>query len=592
LGVPVLGVPVLGVLGLAAALLVVRPGGAAAFPILDNTDASQVPQGSELAAPEVQDLQQQLRLVNGLGAPVGGGWTVVPRIDWQEELTDNALQQHSPRQADLVTFITPGISIAGDLPRVQLTFDFAPTLALYARTSDLNALTEQMNGLGNITLIPDLFYVDVRVVSGVHSIYGGLGGQGTVGAPAGAAATAQTSIPILAGNSLGLNRDNEVQTASVGISPYLLQRFGDWGTGKLGDSVNLTRSDELSGFASSPFPTGGAYGQTLISNEENAHFVTGDFLEAFQDTFDADLSQSQTTTDADSAAFTGGVATPASVYTSSRVVVTDQVNYAANRSLNVFVSGGHEDITYSTQNGQAVTGITGVPPIHDLTWSFGGTWTPNPDSSLTVSYGHLNGFNSLTVNGHYQATARTMLTVSYGSTLGTQLEYVQNQLNLAAPGANGVSVNGLTGGSLFGATNALGVQDGVFRTTTLTVGSQTTWDRDIVSINLLMATQTSSGSNSSTSQSKTATVSWLHQMRPDMTVNASIAYAIQDQSAGFVSGLNPGNSTSVGASLAWQWQISNTLSASVRYAFLEQHSDVSAYDVTQNMLIFGLSKRF
>ena len=143
-------------LGLAAVLLLVRTGGAAAFPFLDSTSDSSVPQGTELASPDAQDLRNQLQLVNGLGAPAGGGWTIVPRIDWQEMLTDNALQANSPRQADVVTFLSPGISIAGDMPRVQLTFDYAPTLALYARTTDLNSLTQQMNGLGTVTLVPDL----------------------------------------------------------------------------------------------------------------------------------------------------------------------------------------------------------------------------------------------------------------------------------------------------------------------------------------------------------------------------------------------------------------------------------------------------
>ena len=215
---------------------------------------------------------------------------------------------------------------------------------------------------------------------------------------------------------------------------------------------------------------------------------------------------------------------------------------------------------------------------------------------MTVSYGHLDGFNSLTVNGHLALTPRTVLTVSYGSVLGSQLEYVQGQLNQEAVGANGVPVNALTGGSLFGASNALAAQDGIFKTTTLTVGSQTTLDRDIFSINLLLAQQTSvSGSVasvSSSSESKTASVTWLHQMRPDMTVSAAISYAIQDQSAGVISADNPGNNTSIVASLAWQQQLSDTVSVSVRYSFLERQSQVAAYDIYQNMFIVGISKHF
>jgi hypothetical protein len=573
------------ILGLAAALVLARSGGAVAFPLLDAGNADQVPQGTELATPDAQDLQHQLQLANGLGPPPGGGWTIVPRIDWQEELTDNALEAHSPRQADLATFISPGISIAGDLPRMQLSFSFSPTLTMYARTSGLNSLTEQMNGLGSITLVPDLAYVDIRALSGVQSAFGGIGGLGTVGAAAAPTATAQAQIPNLAGNGQGLNRDNEVQTTSFGISPYLLRRFGDWGTGKLGYSLGVTQSDPLSGFAASPVPAGGANAQTLVSNEEIAHFATGDVMQFLQDSFDVDLQQTQGTTGTGFVNSVNGVPQQTTQTTSStRDTVSNQVTYQLTRGISVSAMGGHEDIVYSGFGAQS---------IHDLIWSLGTTWVPNPDSSLAISYGHQNGFNSLTVNGYYAVTARTQLTVSYGSMLGTQLELVQNQLNLAAASPNGTLVNGQTGGSLFGATNALALQDGVFRTTTLSVGSQTSLDRDIFSASLLLATQTSSGaSNGFSSQAKTVAVNWLHQMRPDMTVSAAISYAIQDQGAGAISAFNPGNNTSIAATLAWQWQISDTVSTSLRYSFFERSSPDTAFDMYQNILILGIAKTF
>ena len=572
-------------MALAAALLLARTGGAMAFPLLDATNADQVPPGAELATSDVHDLQHQLQLVNGFGPPAGGGWTFVPRIDLQEELTDNVLQLHSPRQADLVSYFSPGISLAGDLPRLQLRFDFAPTLAVYVPTGNLNSLTEQMNGLGSITLVPDLAYVDVRAIAGVQNLHGGIGGLGTLGAPAGAAASAQATIPSLAGNGQGLSRDTEVQTTSFGVSPYLLRQFGDWGTAKLGYSLDVTQSNSVSGFATSPIPTGGANAQTLVSNEEIAHFATGDFMQFLQDSIDIDLRQNQTTTGAGATNFVTGLPEQNTQHTSStRAIFSNTISYQLTRGISVFASGGHEDIVY--------TGL-GAQSIHDLIWSLGTTLTPNPDSALTISYGHQNGFNSVTANAYYALTARTRLSASYGSTLGTQLEYVQNQLNLATASPNGTLVNAQTGGSLFGASNALAVRDGVFRTSTLTLGSQTTLDRDIISINLLLAKQQAfGGAFASTTQSKTATVSWLHQLRPDMTVSAAVSYAIQDQSTGAISVFNPGNNTSIAATLAYQWQISDTVSANVRYSFLQRSSAVTEFDFFQNILILGITKRF
>ena len=217
---------------------------------------------------------------------------------------------------------------------------------------------------------------------------------------------------------------------------------------------------------------------------------------------------------------------------------------------------------------------------------------PRPDSSLTLAYGHENGYNSFSVNGHYQATARTLLTVSYDSTLGTQLEYLQSQFNLAATNGTGALINGQTGGPLFGATNALPAQDGVFRTDALNVGWRTSLERDLIAFNLLLTKQTNSQGLETSGSSKSLNASWLHQMRPDMTVSAALSFAVQDNTIGSVGAFNPGNSTSVVTNLAWQYQISDTLAANVRYSFLEQRSPIAVYSLFQNMLILGVSKTF
>lgn len=132
----------------------------------------------------------------------------------------------------------------------------------------------------------------------------------------------------------------------------------------------------------------------------------------------------------------------------------------------------------------------------------------------------------------------------------------------------------------------------MFRTNSLTVGSTTTLDRDIISLNLLLTKQTNSQASSTSGASKSVNATWLHQMRPDMTVSGAISLAIQDQTIGTISAVNPGNSTSVVASLIWQYQLSDTLSASVRYSFLEQQSPAAVYSFFQNMLILGISKTF
>ena len=82
------------------------------------------------------------------------------------------------------------------------------------------------------------------------------------------------------------------------------------------------------------------------------------------------------------------------------------------------------------------------------------------------------------------------------------------------------------------------------------------------------------------------------RLRPDMTVGGSVSYAIQEQNSGISIGSNLGNNTIMTASLVWQWHISDTLSASLRYSFLERQSPVSVSQLYQDMLILGISKTF
>ena len=564
-----------------AVALALPAAGARAFPLLDATAGDLVPAGSELAPQDAQALRHQLGLINGLGAPAGGGWTFIPRVDFQEELTDNVLQAHSPRKWDLVSFLAPGFSLAGSLPRVQVTLSLTPTLTMYARTPSLNSLTEDLTGLASVTVVTDLAFVDVRALAGVRSKYGGSGG---IGSAAGSLAGASGSgLNGLAGNTQGLTRDNEVQTASFGVSPYLLRRFGDFGTGKIGTSLDVTRSASLSGFAALPFPSGGANGQTLVTTEQMAQFTSGDVLDDVQNTFSFDATQSRTRTEAGYLTAANGLTTAPVSSTSSKLIATDRVTYQVNRTVSVFASGGHEELSYS--GGQA-------RGVNDLVWSFGTTVTPSPSSTLTVSYGHENGFNSVTANGRFALGSRTAVNLSYAETLGTQLEYVQSQLNLAS-NSNGALVNGLTQGALFGPTNGLAAQDGVFRTNSLTVGTVTSLDRDTVSLNLSLTKQTSArpGAGAGTSSTaRTGSVSWLHLLRPDMTVNASTSYTVQAQAVGLA--LTPGDNTTLTVGAGWQWQLSDKVSVSVRYSFFDRSSASTVYNIYQHIVVLGISKSF
>ena len=556
----------------AAALWLASAGIAAAFPLIDPSNQGLVPAGTELAAPDLQDLRHQLQLANGLTPTEAGGWIVLPSLNLQEMFTDNVLQVNHPRRWDFVTYASPSLAVVGDTARVQFRMDYAPTLSLYARTGSENTLSHQLNATGLFTIVPDLFYIDTRALAGVQAANGGIGGLGGLGV-AGAGPASIGNLTGTGPSGLGLTRQNQVQTSSFGISPYLLSRFGNYGSGKLGYSLNVSHYDTVSGFATAPFPTGGANGQTFLSNEEIAHYVSDDFLGRFQNAFDVDLLQGSGTT-------SGNIGNTNT--TTTRNTISDQLSYAVTHAITIFVSAGYERIHYTGGSFQ---------DINDGTWSIGGTFAPNPDSAITLSYGHQQGDTAFSADAHYALTARTFLSLSYSNTLGTQLENLRTQLNSGAVNGNGALVNAQTGGQLFAANNALGVQPGLFRFNTLNAGVTTTLDRDQFNLAFVWSTQTGVGGgtlNNGSTAAKTASLQWVRQLRPDLSFSAIVSYSVQTP----INGTPGGNTHSIAASTALQYIFSDTLSGTVRYAFYDRNSPDPNLNLYQNLFLIGVSKQF
>src|SRR5271157_5956666 len=92
---------------------------AIAFPASDASNPSVVPTPSE-STPTESDLRHQLQLQSGFGAAGGAGWTIVPSASLQEMFTDNVFQTATNRRWDLVTLVSPGISVVGDVPNAQV----------------------------------------------------------------------------------------------------------------------------------------------------------------------------------------------------------------------------------------------------------------------------------------------------------------------------------------------------------------------------------------------------------------------------------------------------------------------------------------
>ena len=508
-------------------------------------------------------------LPNAPTAVAGPEWTYGGSITVNTGLTDNPGGVNTGNLTWL-SIIQPDVHVTGNTRRLTLNFDYSPIISFYGQ-SNQNYVTQNLNGSATAIVVPDLFFVDTRAYVTTGSRFGG----------------------VYNNTSQVLSRDEAVQTASFSVTPYLQERFDGWGTGKVGYSFTRTSQGSDSGaqFYAVPTQTGTnpGYGTTgnLSSNQEFASFITGENLYRVQNELDASATQ-----------YSGG----SSIYRNSYSdFVTDQVTYAVSHAIYLLASVGYEDIKYN-----GVSGVTGYS-LSDATWSVGTRLQPNPDSQITVRYGHLNGATDFNADASYTVTPRIRLTGTYSDGVTTGLQQQQNLLNTSSVGANGLLLNSQTGAPIIG-NSGFGFYNSVNRAKVLTLAAYYLLARDSFSAQYVHDNETALTNSTSvigaavgagaSSTSDTGTIGWQH----DLNANTNLFSSVSVGSVGtglLVGSTSAGTQNTFAAYTSLTHSFTETLSGSVSYSYYERSGATSnnlpSYfggNSTQNTFLVGLRKSF
>ncbi len=268
-------------------------------------------------------------------------------------------------------------------------------------------------------------------------------------------------------------------------------------------------------------------------------------------------------------------------------LATNWTGYALNRRIMPYVEIGAESIAYDT---------TPRLLIDDAVWELGVVLTPNPDSQLTIGYGHHQGATSFDVQGHYALSARTRLTASYTTGLATDAQQIQSQLGLADFDQFGGVVNADTGAPLFLGNGLLSTQDGLFRNHTLSLTATTLLNRDKVAVSVEHQAQTPVGSTPLAGggvgqaigqDATTFTAAWTHQLSERTSLGASGSYTTTT-----VQTVSAGRERVVAATAGASYRLSETISTVARYTLLDRDSDYAGRSFTDNVFLVGITKRF
>ncbi len=525
----------------------------------------------------VDDLRGQLeQYLPGLQPrTTGPAFLVNASLGVDAGFTDNALRVERPRRADAFTTISPALQVSGDTSRLRVNLNYAPIASVYAQNSSQNRFDQFGNGVALATLVPEAVFLDLRGSVTQQSRTGGY---------------------VQTGNTLGLNRNDQVQTTAFSVTPYAEHRFGGLGTARLGYSLARTvqngygNGNGLNNTQALLFNNGFGATGNLTTQRERASFVTGENLGRVNDVAVLEAVQYN------------GIGAYRGAH---RNQVTNDVGFAITRTVTALAGFGYQDLRFN--------GLPGVR-INEPIWSVGGRLTPNADSSLTITYGRRDGFNAAAVDGALSPTARTRVFVRYATGLTTDAEEQQNLLATTNVGPTGLLVDSVTGAPVSSSSGAFGTDNGLYRLRRFSITGLLLLNRDSVSVSLEQDDRQSintvqagaAGTAAPTTASNNGvfgTLSWEHELSPALSSSASFSYGV-DNNGNLVGTAASGSQRTVQTTLALNYIFTETLTGSARYLFTDRSGGAgqtnagsfafgqTGQNLTENLLLVGLRKSF
>jgi uncharacterized protein (PEP-CTERM system associated) len=500
---------------------------------------------------EIGGLHQQLEGLFAAGTTlqpgtgVTPGWTITPAVGVEERWTDHLQALGGENKSAFVTALDPSVLINGATARTNTTLTYNPTLEYYSSGGYQDRITQNLNASSQLTLVPERLFLDLRGYASMQPTTGGYGPN----------------------NTIVVSRQNETQLTAFSAHPYVRERFGDLASAEAGATLSRTSQSSL---AASPgqLPLSA---QNFLSGQEYLDLASGpDFGRT-----SADLTIS-TSQSSGTGVMSGAHRTDAAL----------QLGYAITRNLTALASLGYQDIHYG-----------GSPPFSysGLSWSGGAHWVPNPDSSITATYGRWEGADSAQLDASYALTARTRIFARYSEGLTSSLGQLLNAVNGSTLDPQGNPVD-RTNTPVQIANSFYGVTDNLARVSTASVTAMLLEEHDAISasFNRQQSHQVAAAGTGVGVQNTSgyyASLTWQRDLRPNLTASTYVQWGIWRNT------LSTGgqNFDSLVFSLSLAYLFSETLSAYGQYSYTRQSNAQISGAVPllpTNLIVIGARKTF
>lgn len=256
----------------------------------------------------------------------GGDWDITPRLYLAEHLSDNINLDDDNKESDLVTVITPGISIHGEGRRVRADVDYKLQNLIFLNNSGASNSSQRLDADANVELAKDTLFLDARSTMGQVLV---------------------DATDTISSNRIN-NAGNRTNFYTWGLSPYVQSQFG--------------------GFADGVF----RYGYSEIQYEEGASDATINSFDVGLVSGHRGPSELSWLADYN---YTDQQRNPA-----SDVLLNNgqaEARYRLTNRFSLVATAGFADNDFETRRNN----------INGSYWSAGGFWQPNRFMSLDVQKG-------------------------------------------------------------------------------------------------------------------------------------------------------------------------------------------------------------
>ena len=291
-------------------------------------------------------------------------WDAEPSIRTRLVLTDN-IDRSEDKDSDLVTEISPGISLNADGNRLDLDLDYRLQTLTHVENSNRNRLNHQLRAGANSELIADHFFLDV---------------SGSV--------SQQLQDRRASASSDGVSGSaNLSDVTQYSVNPRWEQRLGDWAEVEVGYGYDSVDSEGRGSSGSTDSESNRFNAQLNQASDTQKLFYSLDYSRDDTEFGDNSFNDQRT--------FNG------------------QIGYRLSRRWSAFIRGSDSKTDFD--------GTRGAARPDDKQYGAGLTWTPNQRLSLTVaankrddaSPGQQDDFR--TANLTWQPTVRTTIEFDYGN---------------------------------------------------------------------------------------------------------------------------------------------------------------------------------